>query len=139
MPPVILSIIGVMFLTLIGWTWTNLGNIETKTKLMTMIIGFVIVYVITFIIFNVSKIGITYESKDVMISIRNVFVMLFTIINSYVLLPFIFKKLNQINNEEIDKDIFQKSILIVLILIVILFIFESIYFGNIQEEILAMR
>ena len=124
--PVILSIIGIMFLILIGWTWNNLGNIETKTKLIAMIIGLVSVYIFTFVIFNISKIGIMYESQDIMITIRNVFVMLFTIINGYVLLPFAFKKLNQINNEEIDKEIFQRSILILLIMIVVLFIFESI-------------
>ena len=70
--------------------------------------------------------------------IRNVFVILFTIINSYITLPYTFKKLEQINSEEIEKDKLTKSIIILLIIIVALSIFEVIYLGNSQQTILNM-
>ena len=84
---VILIIIAVMFLILIAWMWNSLGEIENKTKIISIIIGLIIVYVLTFIIFNVSKIGIVYEEQQAMVAIRKVFVMLFAIVNSYILLP----------------------------------------------------
>lgn len=136
---VITIIIAIMFLNLIALIWSKLGNIDNKTKTISIIIGIVMVYIITFIIFNISKIGIIYEDPKVMKTIRSVFVMLFTIINSYALLPYFFKKINQINNDEIQKNEFQRSLIILLIIIVTLFIFESIYFGNTQQRILAMK
>ena len=135
---VIITIIGIMFLILIGWTWSNLGKIEKKTKIFCIFVGLAIVYILTFIIFNISRIGITYEDAFVMKTIRRVFVILFTIINSYIILPYVFKKLEQINSEELKKENLQRSIIILLIIVVILFIFESNYFGNIQQDILNM-
>jgi len=41
--------------------------------------------------------------------IRTVFVILFTIINGYILLPYSFRKLDQINNEEIEKEKISKK------------------------------
>ena len=95
-------------------------------------------YVITFTIFNISKIGIRYEKQEMMKTIRNVFVTLFTMINGYVVLPYIFKKLEQINNNEIDKEKLKRSIIIILTIIILLFIFEIKYLGNIQQGILNM-
>ena len=135
---VILTIMLVMFLVLVGWMWTSLGSIEKKTKIICIIVGLAITYVITFIIYNISKIGIEYESKEVMRQIRNIFVLLFTIVNGYVLLPYVFRKLEQINNDNLPKEKLQKSIVILLIMIVVLFIFESIYLENRQEAILKM-
>ena len=135
---VILTIMLVMFLVLLGWMWTSLGSIKKKTKIICIIIGLVVTYVLTFIIYNISKIGIEYESKEVMHQIRNIFVLLFTIVNGYVLLPYVFRKLEQINNDNLSKDKLIKSIIILLIMIVILFIFESIYLGSRQVAILKM-
>ncbi len=135
---VILTIMLVMFLVLIGWMWTSLGSIEKKTKIICIIVGLAITYVLTFIVYSISKIGIEYESKEVMQQIRNIFVLLFTIVNGYVLLPYVFRKLEQINNNNLPKDKLKKSIIILLIIVVILFIFESTYLGNRQEAILKM-
>ena len=135
---VFITIMIVLFLVLIGWAWTSLGSIETKTKIICMICGITAVYIITFIIYNISKIGITYENQQVMKTIRNVFVILFTIINGYITLPYTFKKLEQIDNEEMDKETLTKSIIILLIIIVILAIFEVLYLGNSQQTILNM-
>lgn len=135
---VILTIMIVLFLVLIGWTWSSLGSIERKTKIICMICGLVIVYMITFIIYNISKIGIIYENQETMTTIRNVYVILFTILNGYIILPYTFRKLEQINNEEIEKEKIKKSIIIILIIIVILAIFEILYLGNSQQTILNM-
>ena len=135
---VIITIMIVLFLVLIGWMWNSLGSIERKTKIICMICGIVVVYVITYIIYNISKIGITYENQEVMKTIRTVFVILFTIINGYITLPFIFRKLEQINNEDMDKEKMIRSIIILLIIIVVLAIFETLYLENSQQTILKM-
>ena len=138
MTVVIISIIVILFLVLLGWTWHSLGSIEKPTKFVCIVGGLVVVYIITLIIYNISKIGITYENREAMKLIQTVFVSLFTIINGYIILPYVFKKLEQINNEEIDKEKLTKSIIILLIIIVILAIFEVLYLENCQQTILNM-
>lgn len=133
---VIFIIIAVLFLVLLGWTWNSLGNVEKRTKIICIISGIVVVYIITLIIYNISKIGIVYENKDAMNLIQNVFVFLFAIINSYIFLPYIFKQIEKINNNNIAKNKLQKSIIILFIILIILAIFETSYLKSIQQGIL---
>lgn len=135
---IISLIVIILLLVLFGWTWQSLGSIEKPTKIACIIGGLIVVFIITFVIYNISKIGITYENKETMKLIRNVFVSLFTIVNSYVILPYSFRKLDKINNDEIEKEHLIKSIIILAIIILILGIFESSYLGSIQQGILSM-
>ena len=127
---VIFIIILILFLFLLRWMWLSLGSIEKITKIKCIICGLVILYVSTYIIYNISKIGITYDNKEAMKAIRTVFVMLFTIINGYIILPYTFRKLEQINNDEIEKGKIKKSIIILLVEFIILVIFEILYFRD---------
>ena len=136
---VILIIIAILFLVLLGWSWNSLGCIDKKEKIKYIIIGLVLTYLLTFIIYAISKIGIQYDNKEAMKMIRTVFVLLFAIVNGYILLPYSFKKIEKIKNEEIEEEKLKRSIIILLIIIVILLIFESIYLGNLQQGILKMR
>lgn len=135
---VIFIIILVLFLVLVAWMWHSLGNIEKRIKIPCIIIGLVIVYVITFIIYNISKIGINYEDKVIMQQIRNVFVILFTIVNGYIILPYVFRKLEQVNNDEIRKQKFVRSIMLLMIIVIVILVFERVYLGNIQRGVLDM-
>lgn len=136
---VILIIIAILFLVLLGWSWNSLGSIDKKEKIKYIIIGLVLTYLLTFIIYAISKIGIQYDNKEAMKMIRTVFVLLFAIVNGYILLPYSFKKIEKIKNEEIEEEKLKRSIIILLIIIVMLLIFESIYLGNLQQGILKMR
>lgn len=135
---VILIIILILLLVLLSWSWHSLGDIEKKTKVAIIVGGLVIVYLITFVIFSISKIGIDYKNKDAMKLMQTIFVMLFTIVNGYVILPYVFKKLNQINNEEIEKEKIIRSLIILAIIFIIIAIFEVSYLGNMQNGILEM-
>ena len=135
---IIALIIATLFLVLLGWMWNNLGDIEKTTKCICIVGGLILTYILTFIIYSISKIGISYESKEVMKLIQNILIPLFTIINGYVILPYIFKKLNQINNDEIEKEKLKKSIIILIIIVVIVGIAEVLYLKNIQQGILVM-
>ena len=134
----IIGIIIILLLVLLGWTWHNLGTFENKTKIICIVSGLVIVYIITFIIFNISKVGINYENKEILKLVQTIFVILFTIINGYILLPYIFKKLEQIDNDEIEKEKLVKGIVILLVLFIFIAIFEVSYLGSIQSGILDM-
>ena len=135
---IMILIVVILFIVLIRWMWHSLGSIEKSTKCACIVGGLVVVYIITFIIYNISKIGIVYENKEVMKLIQTVFVSLFTIINSYIILPYVFKKLEQINNKEIENEKLKKSTIILVIIILILGIFEKSYLGNIQHGILSI-
>ena len=136
---VILIIIAILFLVLLGWSWNSLGSINKKEKIKYIIIGLVLTYLLTFIIYAISKIGIQYDNKETMKMIRTVFVLLFAIVNGYILLPYSFKKIEKIKSKEIEEEKLKRSIIILLIIIVMLLIFESIYLGNLQQGILKMR
>ena len=47
--PIIITIMIAMFLILISWTWHNLGDIEKIKKIITMIVLFVLIYIVTLI------------------------------------------------------------------------------------------
>ena len=133
---VILIILVILLLVLIGWTWNTLGTIEKSTKIKCIIIGLITLYIFTFILYSISSIGINYENKSAVNILRNVYVLLATIVNGYFVLPFIFKKLEQINNEEIQKDKFRKQMFILFIVLVILAVMEIEYFGNVQHRLM---
>ena len=127
-----------MFLVLLGWTWSSLEDIEKTKKIEYIIVGFVAVYIITIIIYQISKIGISYENREIMKAIQNILVLVFSIVNGYILLPYIFKKIVQIQNDEIDDKKFKKSIVILITVIIILTIIESNYLSNAQNETLQI-
>lgn len=135
---IIFIIIAILFLVLIGWMWNSLGNINKLTKINYIVVGLVVIYTITFIIYNISKIGINYDSKETMKVIRAIYVVLFTIVNGYIILPYTFRKLEKVNNEEIEKEKLKKSIVIIGIIIMVLAILEILYFGSLQQGILKM-
>ena len=82
--------------------------------------------------------GITYENQEIMKTIRKVFVLVFTIVNGYILLPYSFNILEKIKNAEIGKEKVQKKIIIILVVFIIIAIFESKYLSNAQLETLQI-
>ena len=135
----IITIIIILFLVLLGWMWSSLGNVENKTKIVCIVIGLLFTYILTWIIYQISKKGIIYESKEVKSIIRRVFVMLFTIINGYFVLPYTFRKIEKIEGEEIENQQVKKSIIIILLIILALLIFESLYLRSIIMGIVSMK
>ena len=138
MPTVIILIIAVIFIVLIAWLWHSLGDIDKKLKMPVLVAGLIVVWFLTFIIYSISKMQINYESQEVMKTIRGIFVLIFTIINGYILLPYIFKTLDKIDNEEIEKDDVIKRIVIIAIIFIIVAIIETKYLASVQNGTLDM-
>ena len=136
---IIIGIMIVLFLVLIGWTWHNLEDIDKKTKIIIIIVGIGIVYLFTRIIYAISKTGIAYENEEAMKTIQNVFVFLFTVVNGYIILPYVLKKISQINEQELNKENLKNSIIIISVIMIILLIFESKYLANVQKGIISQN
>ena len=134
--PIIITIMIAMFLILISWTWHNLGDIEKIKKIITMIVLFVLIYIVTLIVFNISKSDILYNSKEAMENVKTILVLLFTMVNGLIIMPFIAKILNKISCNDIDYKDEKKSFLVIFILFIIVIIFECGYLKDIQNGIL---
>ena len=130
--PIIITIMIAMFLILISWTWHNLGDIEKIKKTITMIVLFVLIYIVTLIVFNISKSDILYNSKEAMENVKTILVLLFTMVNGLIIMPFIAKILNKISCNDIDYKDAKKSFLVIFILFIIVIIFKRYSKWNIK-------
>lgn len=128
----------IVYAVLFAWTWKNLGEIQKNKKLAVIIIGMLVLYLITLLIFNIAKKGIEYQEIAIEKSIRNILVMIFTGINSLIVLPFMAKQFNKIHEGEIETKEFSKKIMILLIVFIICMCFESSYMKSTQQGILKV-
>lgn len=134
---IILTIL-VLSIVLLRWMWNSLGGIENSKKATFIVAGLIVIYILTFIIFNISKSGIEYKNKETMNMIRAMLVAVFTLVNSYIVLPYTFKRLDKIDNDEIDTDQLKKSMIIMIVVIIVISIFEVSYLKSVQQGIMSI-
>ena len=133
---VIMIVAILIFIISIVWVWHNLGNIERPRKIAFIIIGLAIIYLITLIIYNFSNPDIIYPSQEIEKYVSNVLIMIFTGLNSLILLPFIANLFDKILEEEIEKDQVKKRLIIILVIFVICIFIEKGYLKDTQEGII---
>lgn len=136
--PVIIIIMLAIFCVLIIGTWHYLGNTEKTRKIVFIIIGIFASYLITMLLFSISKSGITYPSGEIEQMVQNMIVTVFTGLNGILVLPYLGKLWDKMSEEEITKQQFQKRICILLIIAIIVFIVESNYLNGVQNGILEI-
>ena len=136
--PVIIIIILAIFCVLIIGTWHYLGNIDKTKKIVFIVIGIFVSYLITMLLFSISKSGITYPSGEIEQMVQNMIVTVFTGLNGILVLPYLGKLWDKMSEEEITKQQFQKRICILLIIAIIVFIVESNYLNGVQNGILEI-
>ena len=136
--PVIIIITLAIFCVLIIGTWHYLGNIEKTKKIVFIIIGIFVSYLITMILFSISKSGVTYPSNEIEQMVQNMIVTLFIGLNGILVLPYLGRLWDKISEEEITKQQFQKRICILLIITIIVFILEINYLKGVQNGILEI-
>ena len=134
--PAVITLIIAIFLILISWTWHNLGNIENKRKIFTIVGLLLVSFLVTLVIFNISKKDIFYDFQAEMESVRTVLVTLFTIINGLIIMPAIAKIIGKVNDKEIKKEQANKRLAIIIIVFIIILFVECGYLKNIQQGIL---
>lgn len=127
-----------IFIVSIIWTWHNLGFIEKSKKIAFIAIGILVMYIITSLIFIVSKSGVNYPNEEIEGTVKNTLVMVFTGLNTLILLPYLAKILDGILEEEIEKEEATKKVIIILIVFLICIFIESGYLTDTQKGILNM-
>lgn len=128
----------IVYFILIAWTWQSLGFIEKTKKVVFILLGIVLMYGITFIIFQIAKNGITYQNAEIQGNVQNVLVVIFAGINGIIVMPQIGKMLDKIRADEIEKEALIKRMVVLSIIFIICLIFESGYMKDTQEGILKV-
>lgn len=137
--PLIILMIFILYSVVIGWTWNNLGDIDKKRKILIIAGEIIAIYIITLIIFSVSKNGIDYTNKDVESNVKTVIVALFTGFNSLILLPFLNKQIIKLKEKETDEKSIIKKITIMFLIFIVCIIFECGYMKDTQKGILQVQ
>lgn len=129
-------VIALIYIMSIIWTWRILYDVPKSKKILVIIIGIFIIYLVTTILFNITKNKIDYENLDMQKDTRKLLIWLFSGVNS-LLLPLISKEFLQIKGESSNEKNGTK-ILIMIIIIIICMIIEENYMKNIQQNIIDM-
>ncbi len=133
----VITIVAVLiFIISIIWIWHNLGNIEKTRKIIFIIVGLLIIYLITLLIYNFSNANVIYPSEEIQKTVKNTLLIIFTGLNSLIFLPFIANLFDKILEEEIEKDQAKKRIVIILMIFVVCIFIEKGYLKNTQEGII---
>lgn len=121
------------------WTWKSLGELEKSKKIAVIVIGMVVTYIITLVIFSISKNGVDYgQVAGGENEIRRVIIAIFSGINSLILFPFISKQLNKIHEGEIEPKELTKKLSILLVIFIVCMFFECGYMKDTQKGILEI-
>ena len=128
----------IIFVILITWCWHNLGKIEKGKKIVYIILGLILIYVITSIVFGISKNNIEYPNVDIKNTIANMLILIFTGLNGLIVMPYIARQIDRINEKEINKQNFTKKIIIFAIIFLICLIFECGYLADTQKGIIRI-
>ena len=111
-----------------------LKNIENKEKMIFIVVGIAIIYILTSIVYWISTIGI--EMSEVSEIGKNLITFLFVPINSLVILPLLAKSYIKLKFGNVDKKVFFNRGLVLSTIMLILLIIQCIYFKNIQVQVI---
>lgn len=134
----IIMIALVIYFVLIAWTWQSLGFIEKNKKIAFTVVGIIVMYAITWIIYQITKAGVEYPNIEIQKSIQNVLVVIFTGINGIIVMPQVGRMLDKINEDEMEKEEFIKKLVILMIVFIIGVIIEMGYMKDTQQGIVKI-
>lgn len=137
--PLIIVVTIIVYMILLGWTWSTLSDIDKIRKIIIIFIEALIMYIVTLIVFGISKDGLVYTSKDAENDIRNVMVIIFTGINSLIVMPYINKQIIKLKEKEIEKENLIKKSIILCVIFVIFLVLECGYMKDTQKGIIKME
>ena len=129
---IIVIITIILFLVLIGWTWSNMENVEKEKKAGYIFSSIIVMILITTVIFSISASGVKYENQEMIKPVRLLLVAVFTAINGFVIIQYIGKILGRIHNQSIDEEEIKKKIILVLVIFLIVAIIECMYMKRIR-------
>lgn len=133
---VIIIITTILFFILSEWTWHNLEDMKRIKKILYIIFGILIMYLITLIVFNISKSQIQYNSQDGMIHIKNILVLVFSSINGLIVMPYVANIITKIQKNIISIKLLKINIIIIFTIFILCLVIECNYLKNIQHGII---
>lgn len=136
--PVIIIITIAILLILIELTWKSLEDLEKNQKIIFILVWLIITFIITLIIFNISKSAVNYNSKDMIKSVQNILVSVFTALNGLVFIVPVARIYMKIKNKDSNISKIKINIIVMIILFILVIIFETNYFENIQDGIIKI-
>ena len=118
--PFIIIVVIALFMVLIGYTWYRLEAYEGMERVIISVVGILISWFITTMLFNLSAKGLDYTNLDFKNEVSKILILVFTPINWIVFMPYVGKIMSQYKFDEIEKiDLIKKSIIIIIVMIVI--------------------
>ena len=123
----------------IAWTWKSLEEIEKSRKVIFIIVGLLILFIITLITFNISTKNVAYQHQGQTQLIRNVLVAIFTGINGIIIMPQLAKILEKAKNGDLEKNQIRNRIILWIIVLIICIIFECGYMESTQKGIVNIQ
>ena len=127
----------IIYLLVIAWSWTSLGDTAKIKKVLIIFVGIITIFLITQIVFSMSKSGINYENEEIENLVGKIIVFLFTGLNGFVM-PFLMKLFKKLQNGEIEGNIFKVRFILILIIFIICLFLECGYMESIQQGILKV-
>lgn len=122
----------ILFIVCVRLIWIKLEMFSKKEKTIICIIGIIISFIITNIIFLISSSGINYENAEIKNKVSFIINTIFTPINGIIFMPYIAKILSKIRSNEIEQKQAIKKIVILCSLFFIVSFIEIKYFNYIQ-------
>lgn len=136
---IIYIVIAVLFGVLIAWTWNNSKSFQANNKKITFIlVGLAILFIITFIIFSISGIGISYPNNEIMKQVKKIAILIFMPVNGFLSLPHIANIKVEVEKGNYEQEKLKRKIIIFGIVWLILIIFEIIYLKDFQNGIIQI-
>ena len=123
----------------IAWTWKSLGEIEKGSKVVFIIVGILVLFIITLITFNISAKNIPYQHQGETNTIRNVLVSIFTGINGIIIMPQLAKILEKAKNGDLEKNQIRNRLILWIAILIICLIFECGYMKDTQQGIVNIQ
>ncbi len=128
------TVVFFIYLIAVIWSWKSLTNLSPLKKIIVILAGILIVYIITSILLNISKTNITYPTEEMGQKVTTVLTIVFTAINALII-PILSKNIVKMQSGEIDINQFKKKIIAILLIGIVFLGLECGYLKNTQKEI----
>lgn len=136
--PIVIMTITITFLVLITWTYRSLGEMETKKKILWIIVELAIILIATYITYSISRNEVVYPNEESKTYIQNVLVLLFSGINGLFVMPFVSRRVETAYQEDMTIDKLIKRIMLGIAILVVLLFLECGYMASTQSGILRV-
>lgn len=128
------TVVFFIYLIAVIWSWKSLTNLSPLKKIIAILAGILIVYIITSILLNISKTNITYPTEEMGQKVTTVLTIVFTAINALII-PILSKNIVKMQSGEIDINQFKKKIIAIFLIGIVFLGLECGYLKNTQKEI----